>query len=131
MTTDPIADMLTRVRNAMKAKHEKVDMPSSRMKKEIARILKEEGFVKNYKAITDKRKEILTVFLKYDSHDEPVIQGLRKISRPGRRVYVKHEQVPRTRSGMGIAIISTSKGIMTDREARKQKLGGELICSIW
>ncbi len=131
MMTDPISDMLTRIRNAQKAGHEKVDMPASGVKKEIARILKDEGFIKNYKAITDMKKEILTIFLKYDINNDPVIQGLRRLSRPSRRRYLAHEDIPSVRGGMGVAIVSTSRGIMTDREARKQKVGGELICSVW
>jgi small subunit ribosomal protein S8 len=131
MMTDPIADMLTRIRNAQKARHEKVEMPSNKIKREIARILKEEGFIKNYKSIMDQRKEILAIFLKYDSEEQPVIQGLARSSRPGQRVYVGREEIPRVRGGMGVAILSTSKGIMTDREARNEGVGGEWICSVW
>lgn len=131
MLTDPIADMLTRIRNAQKARHEKVEMPSSRMKKEIARILKDEGFIKNYKAITDKHKEVLAVFLKYDSDSGPVIKGLKRSSKPGRRLYVNKDDIPSVRGGLGVAIISTSKGLMTDREARKEQVGGEWLCSVW
>ncbi len=131
MMTDPIADMLTRIRNAQKARHEKVEMPSSKIKREIARILKEEGFIKDYKPILDQRREILAVFLRYDSNEQPVIQGLKRFSRPGQRVYVGKEEIPMVRGGMGVAILSTSRGVMTDREARNQGVGGEWVCSIW
>jgi small subunit ribosomal protein S8 len=131
MMTDPVSDMLTRVRNALKAHHEKVEMPSSKMKKEIAKILKDEGFIKNYKSISDQRKETLTIFLRYDNKDMPIIHGLNRLSKPSRRFYVNSQEIPKIREGMGVAILSTSKGIMTDRDARIQKVGGELICSVW
>jgi len=131
MLTDPIADMLTRLRNANGAEHEKVDIPSSRLKVEIARILKKEGFVKGYKVIDQDIQDILRVYLKYGSGNERVIRGITRTSKPGLRVYARSRKIPRVLSGMGIAIISTSKGIMTDREARNQGVGGEVLCHVW
>lgn len=131
MLTDPIADTLTRIRNANTAGHEKVDIPSSRLKVEIARILKEEGFVKGYKVIEDSKQGILRVYLKYGPDNERVLRGIVRASKPGLRVYARARKVPRVLSGMGIAIVSTSKGVMTDREARSQAVGGEVLCYIW
>ncbi|MBW1981115.1 MAG: 30S ribosomal protein S8 [Deltaproteobacteria bacterium] len=129
--TDSIADFLTRIRNACMARFDKVDMPSSKMKLNIARVLKEEGYIKNFKLIKDKRQGILRLYLKYDEHNEPVIEGLQRVSKPSCRVYVRHDKIPYVLNGLGTAILSTSRGIITDREARKQKLGGELLCKIW
>jgi small subunit ribosomal protein S8 len=131
MLTDPIADMLTRIRNGLMIKAEKVDMPASRMKLEIAKILKEEGFIKAYKILKDKKQGILRVTLKYTRDNEPVITGLRKISKPGRRVYVGHDAVPTVMGGVGISILSTSQGIFADRTCRREKTGGEVLCYIW
>jgi small subunit ribosomal protein S8 len=131
MLTDPIADMLTRLRNASAAGHEKVDIPLSRLKVEIARILKKEGFVKGYKVIDQDIQDILRVYLKYGSGNERVLRGITRTSKPGLRVYARSRKIPRVLSGMGIAIISTSKGIMTDREARTQGVGGEVLCHVW
>lgn len=131
MLTDPIADMLTRIRNGLMIKAEKVDMPASRMKLEIAKILKEEGFIKAYKILKDKKQGILRVTLKYTHDNEPVITGLRKISKPGRRVYVRHDAVPTVMGGVGISILSTSQGIFADRACRREKTGGEVLCYIW
>jgi len=131
MLTDPIADMLTRLRNANTAGHEKVDIPSSRLKVEIARILKKEGFVTGYKVIDQDIQDILRVYLKYGSGNERVIRGITRTSKPGLRIYARSRKIPRVLSGMGIAIISTSKGIMTDREARNQGVGGEVLCHVW
>jgi small subunit ribosomal protein S8 len=131
MMTDPIADMLTRVRNACRAGHRKVDIPSSRMKREIARILKESGFVHNYAYIDDNRQGYLRLYLKYSSDEESAIQGLRRESRPGLRKYVGKAEIPRILNGLGVAILSTSKGILTDRTARREGVGGEIICSVW
>lgn len=131
MLTDPIADMLTRLRNANAAGHEKVDIPLSRLKVEIARILKKEGFVKGYKVIDQDIQDILRVYLKYGSGNERVLRGITRTSKPGLRVYAPSRKIPRVLSGMGIAIISTSKGIMTDREARNQGVGGEVLCHVW
>lgn len=127
--TDPIADMLTRIRNANVMHYTEVEIPASKLKSEVARILKQEGFIADYK--TKKDKDMLLVTLKYGDKKERVITGLKRISKPGLRVYAKAENMPRVLSGLGIAIISTSKGIMTDKEARKQLLGGEVLAYIW
>lgn len=129
--TDPLADMLTRIRNAGQAGHDKVDIPASRMKIALARIFKEEGFIKNYKVIKDNRQGILRVYLKYDDQQKPVFQCIERVSRPGLRVYVGYEDLPRVQGGLGVAVISTSKGVLTDRQARKLKVGGEVLCQIW
>ncbi len=128
--TDPIADMLTRIRNAVKAKHDRVDIPASGIKKEIARILKEEGYISNYKFIKDGKQGILRINLKY-YQGQPSLKGLKRLSKPGRRIYAGYEDIPKIRNGLGIAIISTSKGVLTDAQARKLKVGGELICAVW
>ncbi len=129
--TDPIADMLTRIRNAGGARFDKVDIPASRMKISLAKIFKEEGFIKNYKVIKDNRQGILRVYLKYDGKQQSLFQGLRRVSKPGCRVYAGHEELPRVQGGLGVAIISTSKGVVTDRQARKLQTGGEVLCEIW
>lgn len=129
--TDPIADMLTRIRNAGHARFDKVDIPASRMKISLARIFKEEGFIKNYKVIKDNRQGILRMYLKYSDQQQPLIQGLRRVSLPGRRVYAGSEELPRVQGGLGVAVISTSKGVVTDRQARKLQVGGEVLCEIW
>ncbi len=131
MLSDPIADTLTRIRNANVAGHEKVDIPSSRLKVEIARILKEEGFIKGYKVIDDTKQGVLRVYLKYGPGNERVLRGIARASKPGLRVYAGARKIPRVLSGMGIAIVSTSKGVMTDREARRQAVGGEVLCYVW
>ena len=131
-TTDPLADMLTRLRNANKAKQEKVDIPASNLKVHVARILKDEGYLKNYKVIKDEKQGILRVYLKYGGEvKKPVIGGLRMISRPGLRRYVHNAEIPLVLRGLGLSILSTSKGILTDKEARKLNVGGELLCSVW
>ena len=129
--TDPIADLLTRIRNASMARFERVDVPSSKMKLSIAKMLKEEGYIQNYKLIKDKRQGILRLYLKYDKNNVPVIGGLERVSKPSCRVYVRHDRIPYIFNGLGTAILSTSKGVLTDREARKQRVGGELLCKIW
>ena len=129
--TDPIADMLTRVRNASSVKHESVDIPRSKMKEELARILKEEGFIRDYKVIDDGKQGIIRVYLKYDPVQGQVIQGIKRISKPGLRVYAKKDEVPRVLGGLGVAILSTSQGIVTDRTARQRGIGGEVICYVW
>ncbi len=128
--TDPIADMLTRVRNANAVMHEKVDIPHSKMKEKIAEILKEQGYISNYKIITEGNKKNIRVYLKY-SGKERIIKGIKRISKPGRRVYSSVEDMPRVLSGLGIAIVSTSKGIMTDKVARAEKVGGEILAFVW
>jgi len=130
MLTDPIADMLTRIRNAVRIKAEKVDVPASRMKLEVAKILKEEGFIKAYKILKDKRQGILRIVLKYMDNDN-VISGLKRVSKPGRRVYVNKGEIPRVMGGVGIAIVTTSKGIVSDKVCRQEGVGGEVICYVW
>jgi small subunit ribosomal protein S8 len=129
--TDPIADMLTRIRNANHAKHEFVDIPASKIKKEIANILLEEGYIKGFDVIDDGKQGIIRVELKYQQNKERVITGIKRISKPGLRVYVGKEDTPRVLGGLGIAILSSSKGIVTDKKARKQGVGGEVICYVW
>jgi small subunit ribosomal protein S8 len=129
--TDPIADFLNRIKNAQKARFEKVDIPASRMKASLARILKEEGYIKNFKLIKDDKQGILRINLKYTEAREAAIAGIKRLSRPGRRVYVGHGDVPRVLNGLGITILSTSKGVLVDREAQKEHVGGELLCSVW
>lgn len=129
--TDPIADMLTRVRNANMVKHETVDVPASNMKKEIARILLEEGFIRGYDVIEDGKQGIIRIQLKYGQEGERVIQGLKKISKPGMRVYAAHDEIPKVLNGLGISVISTSKGILTDKQARNENVGGEVVCYVW
>jgi small subunit ribosomal protein S8 len=129
--SDPIADMLTRIRNANTVRHETVEIPASTIKKEIAEILKKEGFIRDAEYIEDNKQGIIRVFLKYGPNNERVISGLKRISKPGLRVYTKSTEIPRVLGGLGIAIISTSKGVMTDKEARQTKAGGEVICYVW
>jgi small subunit ribosomal protein S8 len=129
--TDPIADMLTRIRNASAARHEKVLVPCSRLKIRIAEVLREEGFIKDFVVHQDGPQGAITVLLKYSADREPAISEIKRVSRPGLRRYVPTDSIPRVLNGMGIAILSTSKGVMADREARKQKVGGELICTVW
>ena len=131
MMTDPIADMLTRIRNSNYAKHDSVDIPASNIKKQIAQILLDEGFIKGYDVIDDGKQGIIRIDIKYGSQNEKVISGIKRISKPGLRVYVKADEVPRVLGGLGIAILSTSKGVMADKEARKLGVGGEVICYVW
>ena len=128
--TDPIADMLTRIRNANQMKHETVDIPASNLKKEILELLKKEGYIVGYKVVKGDVQDTLRVTLKY-LQNERVVKGLKRISKPGLRVYAKTNEIPKVLNGLGIAVISTSKGIMTDREARKQKVGGEILAYVW
>lgn len=129
--TDPIADFLTRIRNANMVKHESVEVPASKMKRDIAEILKNEGFIRDVEYIDDDKQGIIRVFLKYGKNNERVISGLRRISKPGLRSYVKADAVPRVLNGLGIAILSTSEGVMTDKDARAKKIGGEVIAYVW
>lgn len=131
MMTDPIADMLTRIRNASLARHDRTEMPASRMKEAVAKILKTEGFISDVRSTDGEGTKSLTIVLKYGRDRTSAIDGVRRVSRPGRRVYVRHDDIPRVLSGLGISILSTSHGIMSDREARRQKLGGELLCEVW
>ncbi len=131
MMTDPIADMLTRIRNASKAKHEKVDIPSSKLKIEIAKILKEEGFVKNVKLVKDRRQGLIRIYLKYTDDELSVIQGMKRVSRPGCRVYAGNDAIPKVMGGLGMAILSTPRGIQTGKQAKKDNVGGEVLCHVW
>jgi len=131
MTTDPIADFLTRIRNAGMVYHDKVEIPASNIKKALAEVLKQEGFIKDYEYIDDSKQGVLRLYLKYGQNRERVITGLKRISRPGLRVYAKKDQIPKVLGGLGVAVISTSKGIMPDKQARKEGLGGEVVCYIW
>ena len=128
--TDPIADMLTRIRNGNSAKHKSVEIPASNMKRDLAQILLNEGYIKGYNVTEDDKQGVMTVDLKY-VQEQRVISGIKRISKPGRRVYVKSNEVPQVLNGLGIAIISTSKGIMTDKQARNEAVGGEVICYVW
>jgi small subunit ribosomal protein S8 len=130
MMTDPIADMLTRIRNASAAKHKRVDLPVSKLKSEIARILKENHFIQDYKILDDGRHGVLRLYLRY-YEEKPVIRNVKRVSRPGRRIYKGATEVPRVRGGLGIAILSTSRGLMTDRQARSEKVGGEVMALVW
>ena len=129
--TDPIADLLTRIRNANSAKHETVEIPASNMKKAIVEILDQEGYIKNYQIIDDGKQGIIRVTLKYGKNNEKVITGLKRVSKPGLRIYAGAEELPRVLKGLGIAIISTSKGVMTDKKARKENIGGEVLAFVW
>ncbi len=131
MLTDPIADMLTRIRNAVLIRSEKVDIPASRMKLEIAKIMKEEGFIRAYKILKDKKQGVLRITLKYTSDNEPTISGLKRISTPGRRVYTDKDSIPMVMGGVGISVLSTSRGILGDKTCRREKVGGEVLCYIW
>jgi small subunit ribosomal protein S8 len=129
--SDPIADMLTRIRNANIVRHETVEIPASKIKREIAEILKKEGFIRDAEYVQDNKHGIIRLFLKYGQNNERVITGLKRISKPGLRVYTKSQEIPRVLGGLGLAIISTSSGVMTDKEARQSKAGGEVLCYIW
>jgi len=131
MMTDPIADMLTRIRNGSKAKLEKVDIPSSKMKLEIAKILKDEGYIKNLKMVKDRRQGVIRVYLKYTDDEAPVIQGIKRVSKPGCRVYAGNDAIPKVLAGLGVAILSTPKGIQTGKQAKKDNVGGEVLCHVW
>lgn len=129
--TDPIADMLARIRNASLARHDRVEMPHSNLKKHLADVLKAEGFLDDVRESEGNGKKTLTLVLRYGKGRESAIDGMRRVSAPGRRVYVRHDRIPKVRSGMGISILSTSRGVMADRQAREQKVGGELLCEVW
>ncbi|MDQ0352432.1 small subunit ribosomal protein S8 [Alkalibacillus filiformis] len=129
--TDPIADLLTRIRNANMVRHEQLEVPASKLKQQIVEILKREGFIRDYEYIEDNKQGVLRLFLKYGSSNERVITGIKKISKPGLRVYAKAEELPRVLNGLGIAVISTSKGVLTDKEARQQAVGGEVLAYVW
>ena len=129
--TDPLADMLTRIRNAGTARHEKVDVPGSKLKLEVARILKEEGYVKNFKYVKDSKQGMIRIFIKFDENRNPVIEGIQRMSKPGRRLYTGSKDIPQVLRGLGISIVSTSRGVMTDRQARQMNVGGEVLCAVW
>ena len=129
--SDPVADMLTKVRNAAMARHEKVDVPSSKLKLEIVKILKTEGYIKNFKKVQEDGKNVLRIFLKYDDDNNPVIHGVKKISTPGRRVYSGYKDLPRVYNGYGTIIVSTSAGVTTGKKAAEKMVGGELVCTVW
>ena len=131
MLTDPISDMLTRIRNAGQARLTRVAMPSSRMKRELARVLKQEGFIRDFAVTGDEKKPVLTVDVQYGRQNQPMIEGLERISKPSRRVYVGAKEIPRVRSGLGVAILSTPRGLLTDREAREARVGGEVLARVW
>ncbi|MEJ2519236.1 MAG: 30S ribosomal protein S8 [Desulfuromonadales bacterium] len=129
--TDPIADMLTRIRNAGMAQHPKLDIPSSNVKVAVAEVLKNLGYIKNFKVVSDDLQGVLRVYLKYDDNNNTVIHEISRVSRPGRRVYVKHNEIPQVKNGLGAAILSTSKGVMDDATAREAQVGGEVLCTVW
>ena len=129
--TDPIADMLTRVRNAQRASHELVNIPSSKLKINVAKVLKSEGYIKNFRIISDGQHRFIRIFLKYDKEGVAIIEGIKRVSKPGCRVYTGSDEVPEVLNGYGINILSTSKGLMTDNEARKTGIGGEILCAVW
>lgn len=129
--TDPIADLLTRIRNAALAGHPSVEIPASRLKREIARVLAEERFIDNFASYDDGKQGQLRIYLRYDGSNQSIIQGIRRLSRPGLRRYASKDRLPRVRRGLGVAILSTSRGVMTDRDARRAGIGGELLCSVW
>ncbi|NOY14050.1 MAG: 30S ribosomal protein S8 [Deltaproteobacteria bacterium] len=129
--TDPMADLLTRIRNAGMAGHAKLDIPSSNVKVAVATVLKDLGYIKNFKTISDNKQGVLRIYLKYDDHQEPVIHEIKRISTPGRRIYVGKDEIPRVKNGLGASILSTSKGVLDDVAARKAQVGGEVICTVW
>jgi small subunit ribosomal protein S8 len=129
--TDPVADFLTRIRNSIRARHQKLDVPASRLKAEIARILKEEGYISNFKTTEENGRAVLRVYLKYGSNNEAAIRDLERVSRPGCRVYVGRDEIRRVQGGLGISILTTPRGVMTGRQARKEGVGGEVLCEIW
>jgi small subunit ribosomal protein S8 len=129
--TDPVSDMLTRIRNATTVRHDRTDMPASKMKLELAKILKQEGYIRTFKVLEDGPQGVIRIYLKYADDGEPVIHGLRRISRPGRRVYRAVGDLPKVRNGLGVAVVSTSRGVITDEQARGLRVGGEVLCEIW
>jgi small subunit ribosomal protein S8 len=130
MVTDPIADMLTRIRNGIRARLQRVDMPNSRLKTEIARILKDEGYISNFKVVEEEKKKVLRVMLRYDAEGQSAVSSLQRVSKPGRRVYVGAGEIPRVLGGLGVTILTTPKGVMTGKSARKARVGGEVLCSV-
>lgn len=129
--TDPVADFLTRIRNSIRARHQKLDVPASKLKAEIARILKDEGYIANYKATEENGQKVIRVYLKYGTNNEAAIRDLQRVSRPGCRIYVGREEIRRVQGGLGISIMTTPKGVMTGRQARREGVGGEILCEVW
>ncbi|QNI36250.1 30S ribosomal protein S8 [Edaphobacter albus] len=129
--TDPVADFLTRIRNSIRARHQKLDVPASKLKAEIARILKDEGYIANFKATEENGQKVLRVYLKYGTNNEAAIRDLQRVSRPGCRVYVGRDEIRRVQGGLGISILTTPKGVMTGRQARRENVGGEVLCEVW
>ena len=130
-TSDPLSDLLTRLRNALRAGHDRVDVPASRVKEAVLKVLEEEGFIGSYRRATEGGRPVLRVGLKYDAEGEPIVSGLERVSRPGRRVYARADGIPKVLGGLGVSIVSTSKGIVTDKTARASRLGGEVLCNVW
>jgi small subunit ribosomal protein S8 len=130
-TSDPLSDLLTRISNGLTAGHDKVDVPASRLKEAVLKVLEEEGFIASYRRVEDKGRPVLRVGLKYDAEGEPIVTGLERVSRPGRRVYARADEIPKVLGGLGVSVVSTSRGIVTDRAARQARLGGEVLCNIW
>jgi small subunit ribosomal protein S8 len=129
--TDPVADMLTRIRNANMVKHERVEIPASKLKMEVARILHEEGYIRSYRLIEDRKQGILRIYLKYDDNQEKVISGIRRVSKPGRRVYADATKIPRVYGDLGVSVLSTSHGVKTGKQCRRERIGGEVLCYVW
>jgi small subunit ribosomal protein S8 len=129
--TDPITDLLNRLRNAMRAGHERVDLPASRVREDVVRVLADEGYVASYRRVEERGRPLLRIALKYDNEGEPIVNGLERVSRPGRRVYARATEIPQVLGGLGISIVSTSRGILTGAKARESKLGGEILCNVW
>jgi small subunit ribosomal protein S8 len=130
-TSDPLSDLLTRISNGLTAGHDKVDVPASRVKEAVLKVLEAEGFIGSYRRVEEKGRPVLRVGLKYDAEGEPIVTGLERVSRPGRRVYAGADEIPKVLGGLGVSIVSTSKGILTDRAARQARLGGEVLCNVW
>ena len=131
ISNDPITDLLNRLRNAMRAGHDRVDMPASRLKEDLVKVLAEEGYIASYRRVEEKGRPLLRVGLKYDAEGEPVVSGLERVSRPGRRVYARAQEIPEVLGGLGTSIVSTSRGIVSGRRARESRLGGEILCNVW
>jgi small subunit ribosomal protein S8 len=130
-TSDPLSDLLTRLRNGMRAGHDKVDVPASRVKEAVLKVLEEEGFIGPFRKVQEAGRPVLRVGLKYDPEGEPIVEGIERVSRPGRRVYARADAIPKVLGGLGVSIVSTSKGIVTDKMARQSRLGGEVLCNVW
>jgi small subunit ribosomal protein S8 len=130
-TSDPLSDLLTRLRNAMRAGHDRVDVPASRVKEAVLKVLEEEGFIASYRRVQEGGRPVLRVGLRYDAEGEPIVAGLERVSRPGRRVYAGADEIPSVLGGLGVSIVSTSRGIVTDKKARQDRLGGEVLCNVW